>query len=112
MQAALGRGNGMGNLAGGIIDATVNHQLFILSWNGDLWSCPYRSPSAGQRWVAVNLHFILKNQRCGGVLAQGFFFRCVNSTLARPNAFLSRLPFMVCLGRCTENPCWCISRRN
>lgn len=104
LRTALLVGHGVGDFAGGEIHAAVHDFLFILARRGDFGLDADRRPHPGQGGAAMDLDFVLKDQRFGGVGLQGFFLseRAVFRPFRRPLRLV--LPFRACLGRWNEKP--------
>ena len=112
IMAALGLGYCINDLAGLVIDSTIDHPLFILPRRRNLGLLAHRAPHLRQGRMPMNLHLILKNQGLLGLIFHRFFFKRTRSFLALVYACSSRLPLRVCLGRWIENPSLCRSLRN
>src|SRR5436190_19696702 len=101
---ALGRRQSVGQLACFVVHATIDNLLLILSGSRNFGLLADRSPHSRQRRMAVDLHFVLKDQHGTASFLKRPFLKRFSSRRAFLYFASSRLPFIVCLGRWKENP--------
>ena len=68
IRAALAVRYGVGDLATGIVDASINDFLLVLAGRRDFRLDTDGSPDAGQGGMPVNFDLILEDQGFGGVI--------------------------------------------
>jgi hypothetical protein len=80
---AFCRRHGVGQASRFVIDAAIDHLLFVLAGCRNLRLFSPRSPGPSQRGMPVDFDLILINQDFASILPQGFFLRTSSSRRAR-----------------------------
>jgi hypothetical protein len=79
---ALGIGDGVGDLTGGVVHTAIHNLLLVLAGRRNFGLNSDGCPQTCQSRMAMNLHLVLKHQGFVGILFQGFFFKRRSCVLA------------------------------